>query len=100
MSPTTDHGPDGVDLSREEAWVLHAAVLDHVERVVAAGQSPDRALTVLDRIESCESLDATDRDLVREVLSTYDAPDRDRASVAAIRAALPTRQTDGCQSHR
>ncbi|AXG08673.1 DUF7853 family protein [Haloplanus rubicundus] len=100
MSPTTCHGPDGVDLSREEAWVLHAAVLEHVERVVAADGSPDRSLTVLDRIESCAPLDAADRDVVREALSTYDAPDRDRASVEAIRAALPARRTDGCASRR
>jgi hypothetical protein len=94
MSPTTCHGPDGVDLSREAAWVLHAAVLDHVERLVAAGRSPDRALTILDRIESCEPLDAADRDLVRDALSTYDAPDRDREPVASIRAALSTPRAD------
>jgi hypothetical protein len=100
MSPTTCHGPDGVDLSREEAWVLHAAVLDHVERIVAADETPDRALTVLDRIESCAPLDATDRDLVCEALSAYDAPERDQAPVAAIRAALSARRTDGCASRR
>jgi hypothetical protein len=94
MSPTTCHGPDGVDLSREAAWVLHAAVLDHVERLVAAGRSPDRALTILDRIESCEPLDAADRDLVRDALSTYDAPDRDREPVASIRAALSPPRTE------
>ena len=94
MSPTTCHGPDGVDLSREAAWVLHAAVLDHVERLVAAGRSPDRALTILDRIESCEPLEAADRDLVRDALSTYDAPDRDREPVASIRAALSTPRTE------
>lgn len=97
MSPTTCHGPSGVDLSREEAWVLHAAVLDHVERVVAAGETPDRALTVLDRIESCTALGATDRDLVREALSAYDAPERDRTSVEAIRAALSARQASSSQ---
>ena len=100
MSPTTCHGPNGVDLSREEAWVLHAAVLDHVERVVATGQTPDCALTVLDRIESCTPLETTDRDLVREALSTYDAPERDRTSVEAIRAALSARRTDERASHR
>ncbi|WP_049937665.1 DUF7853 family protein [Haloplanus natans] len=94
MSPTTCHGPDGVELSREAAWVLHAAVLDHVERLVAAGRSPDRAVTILDRIESCEPLDAADRDLVRDALSTYDAPDRDREPVASIRAALSTPRAD------
>jgi len=96
MSQTT-HGPDGSDLSREEAWVLHAAVLDHAERVVAAGGSPDRALAVVDRIESSAPLDDADRDLVREALAAYDAPERDRASVASIRAALPSRQPSSSQ---
>ena len=97
MSPTTCHGPDGVDLSREAAWVLHAAVLDHVERLVAAGRSPDRALTILDRIESCSPLETTDHDLILEALSTYDAPERDRASVEAIRAALSARHASSTQ---
>jgi hypothetical protein len=97
MSPTTDHGPDGVALSREEAWVLHAAVLDHVERTVAAGRSPDRAMDALDRIEACDPLDATDRDLVRDALEAYDAPTRDRPSVEAIRVVLAPRQASSSQ---
>lgn len=102
MSPTTCHGPDGIDLSREEAWVLHAAVLDHVERLVAADRSPDRAVAVLTRIESCEPLDTDDRNLVRDALSTYltDAPDRDRSPAREVLAALSTRQTDGRASQR
>jgi len=101
MSPTC-HGPDGLDCSREEAWVLHAAVLDHVERLVAADRSPDRAMAILDRVEAGGSLDATDRELVRDALATYldDAPERDRDAVREILAALSTRHTDGCKSHR
>jgi hypothetical protein len=97
MSPTTDHGPDGIGLSREEAWVLHAVVLDHVERVVAAGGSPDRSLTILDRIESRDPLDTADYDIVCEALSSYDAPDRDRVPVESIRAALPACQASSSQ---
>jgi len=96
MSPTTCHGPDGVDLSREEAWVLHAVVLDHVERLVTVDRSPECGLTILDRIEACESLDRAERDFVREALSAYDAPDRDREPVASIRTALSARRTDRC----
>jgi len=101
MSPTC-HGPDGLDCSREEAWVLHAAVLDHVERLVTADRSPDRAMAILDRVEACESLDATDRKLARDALSTYldDAPERDRAPVRQMLAALSTRRADSCESHR
>ena len=78
MSPTTCHGPSGVDLSREEAWVQHVAVLDHVERVVTAGETPVRALTVPDRIESCIVLCSSERDLVSAVLVTVDDPESDR----------------------
>ncbi|WP_251328716.1 hypothetical protein [Haloplanus pelagicus] len=90
MSPATCHGPDGVDLSREQAWVLHAALLDHVERTVDAGRSPDRAVAILERTETCEPLDPADRALVRDALTTYltDAPARDRKPARAILTAL------------
>ncbi|WP_338740160.1 hypothetical protein [Haloplanus salilacus] len=91
MSPTTRHGPDGVDCSREEAWVLHAAILDHVRRVVAADRSPDRAMGVLERVEASDPLDHADRSLVRDALVAYldgDAPERDRAPGRAILATL------------
>jgi len=113
MSPC--HGPDGVDCSREEAWVLHAAVLDHAERVAATGRAPDRAVAVLDRIEACDPLDATDIDLVRieacdpldatdidlvrDALSTYldGAPARDRDPAREVLATLSTRQASSSQ---
>jgi len=99
MSPTHCHGPDGLDLSREEAWVLHAAVLDHVERLVTADRSPDRAMAILDRVEACEPLDSTDRELVRDALAAYldDAPERDRTAVQEMLAALSTRQPSSSQ---
>jgi hypothetical protein len=90
MSPSACHGPDGVDCSREEAWVLHAAMLDHVERTVDAGRSPDRAMGVVERVEACEPLDPADRVLVREALTAYlpDAPGRDRRPGRAVLATL------------
>jgi hypothetical protein len=90
MASPTCHGPDGLDCSREEAWVLHAALLDHIEGVVADDRSPDRAVEVLDRIEACDPLDPTDRRLVREALRGYlpDAPERDRAPGRAMLATL------------
>ncbi|MFB6102772.1 MAG: hypothetical protein ABEJ73_09415 [Haloplanus sp.] len=99
MSPTTCHGPDGVDLSREEAWVLHAAVLDHIERTVAADRSPERGVAVLDRVEACEPLDSAGRGLVRDALAAYldGAPERDRAPARAILAALSTPQSSSSQ---
>mgnify|MGYP000406744382 CR=1 FL=1 len=99
MSPTHCHGPDDLDCSREEAWVLHAAMLDHVERLVAADRSPERAMAILDRVETCEPLDATDRDLARDALATYldDAPERDREPVRKVLSALSTRQASSSQ---
>ncbi|WP_435067876.1 hypothetical protein [Haloplanus sp. C73] len=90
MSPAHRHGPRGVDLSREEAWVLHAAVLDHAERTVAAGRDPAQAVAVLDRIEAGERLDETARTVAQDALETYleSAPERDRALADEIRAAL------------
>lgn len=90
MSPTTHHGPEGVDLSREQAWVLHDALLDYVERVVEADDSPDHAMEVLDRVETGESLDTLDRVLAREALSAYldDPPERDREPAQAAMASL------------
>jgi len=77
--------------------VLHAAVLNQVERLVAADRSPDRAMAVLDRVEASDPLDATDRDIVCDALATYldDAPERDRAPVRELLATLSARQTDG-----
>ncbi|WP_248895685.1 hypothetical protein [Haloplanus halobius] len=90
MSPTTCHGPDGVDLSHDQAWVLHDALLDHVERTVAAGGSPDHAMDVLERGEACASLDAADRGLAREARTAYlvDPPARDREPAQTALATL------------
>lgn len=95
MTQPTCHGPDSVDCSREEAWVLHAAVLDHIERAVDADRSPDRGVAVLERVEACEPLDTADRDLVRDALVTYldgDSPERDRAPGWSMLAELSGRQ--------
>lgn len=79
--------------------MLHAAVLDHVERLVAADRSPDRAMAILHRVEACESLDTDDRKLVCDALSTYlgDAPERDRAPVRQLLTTLSTRQASSSQ---
>jgi hypothetical protein len=100
MSQPTSHGPAGIDPSREEAWVLHAAVLDHIERTVDAGRSPDRGVAVLERVEGCEPLGPSDRSLVRKALVTYldgDAPERDRAPGRAVLADLSARQPSSSQ---
>ncbi|WP_299334809.1 hypothetical protein, partial [Haloplanus sp.] len=96
----TCHGSDGVDPSREEAWVLHAAVLSHIERAVDADCSPDRGVAVLERVEACEPLDAADQRLVRDALMTYldgDSPERDRVPGWSMLAELSGRQHSSSQ---
>ncbi|SEA21226.1 hypothetical protein SAMN04488065_2274 [Haloplanus vescus] len=90
MSPTHRHGPRGIDLSREAAWVLHAAVVEHAERTAAADGDVGRVVAVIDRIESGARLDETDREVAREALDAHleNAPERDREPAAAVRTAL------------
>lgn len=99
MSSTTPHGPDGVDCSREEAWVLHAAMLDHIERMVDGDRSPERAVDVLERVEAGGRLAPADRRLVREALVGYlgDAPERDREPGRTLLATLSGRQPSSSQ---
>ena len=73
------HGPASLGLSREEAWVLHAAVVRRIERERDAGRTPEVAETLRERIETTESLDTEHLDVAERALSTYldDAPERD-----------------------
>lgn len=86
MDQPTCNGPAGLDLSREEAWVLHAAVLDYVDDELDAGNEPERELALLDAIESCADLDDDDVDRLTELLARYldDAPEPDRPHARAI----------------
>ncbi|MFB6220107.1 MAG: hypothetical protein ABEH90_01595 [Halolamina sp.] len=75
---------DGVtlDLGDEEEWVLHAALLDHLDQR-ADDHEPD-AVELLERLENGELL-VLGRDqleLIRKILSEYlaGAPLRDRAT--------------------
>lgn len=78
-TPTDQH--TALDLSRSEAWVVHAALLERIERESDADNDVEREIALLRGIEDDDlSLDSTDRDVLREALSTYlaDAPGRDR----------------------
>lgn len=79
MSPT-DHCV-ALDCSRAEAWVIHAALLDRIERETDADNDIDREMSLLRAIERGDyAFDASDLRLLQNALSTYlaDAPDRDR----------------------
>lgn len=69
------------EFSRAEAWVLHAALLDRIERETDADDDIDREMALLRAIESDDYVfDEIDLALLRSALSTYlaDAPGRDR----------------------
>jgi hypothetical protein len=80
------HGPASLGLSREEAWVLHAAVLQRIERELEAGRNPTEVEALRERIESGDSLDSTHLDAAERALSTYldGAPERDRTHAQAV----------------
>jgi len=95
-----------LDLGDEEQWVLHAALLDYLDRRASeptgdAGSSPapldretdtddEAALELLDALEDDEPLrlDRGELLLVRELLSEYlaGAPLRDRATCRSVLA--------------
>ncbi len=69
------------EFSRAQAWVVHAALLDRIERETDAGNEIDQELSLLRMIEYGEYVfDETDLNILRSALTTYlaDAPGRDR----------------------
>ena len=81
-----------LDLGPEEAWVLHASLLDYLEREADAGNPAPAALSLLRTLERATSpeLDLEGLRLVQTVLVEYmgDAPLRDRATCRAILARV------------
>ena len=86
MNQPTHNGPAGLGLSREEAWVLHAAVLDYVDAELDADNTPEREAALLDAIEASADLDDDDVTRLSELLARYldDAPEADRPHARAI----------------
>lgn len=73
-----------LDLGAEEEWVLHAALLDHLDRQAdAEDEEESEAISLLDQLEERDELIVGRKrlELVRDVLSEYlaGAPLRDRA---------------------
>lgn len=74
--------PTTLDLNREEAWVLHTALLDTVERELDAGNDAERALTLLVRLEEGKDFDCEQLEYLASVLRSYidgSVPPRDRS---------------------
>lgn len=86
MTVTTCNGPDGLDISREDAWVLHAALLAWIESEIDDDRTPRFEFGLLRKVEECERLTTAELRAVRQVLEAYrdDAPPADEAAVEAL----------------
>ncbi|WP_256403065.1 hypothetical protein [Halorubrum salinum] len=81
MPPSTNGNRIAVSLSREEAWVAHAALLDAGAAAADAGDDAPEQCRPIRRIERDRALGADGAELLRDALVEYlgDAPVRDRA---------------------
>ncbi|WP_318567780.1 hypothetical protein [Salinigranum marinum] len=87
MTTPTHNRPASFDLSREEAWVLHAALTSTVDRALDADETPRYARSLVLRIEAGETaFDAPELRVLADALATYleDAPERDEAIAARL----------------
>lgn len=80
MTPSARDCPTGLDLSLEERWVLHAALLSDVERTVENDDDPARAVSLLARLEDGDAFERDELAFFARVLRDYVdgcAPSRD-----------------------
>lgn len=85
--------PTTLDLNREEAWVLHTALLDTVERELDEGNDAERALTLLVRLEEGKDFDCEQLEYLNSVLRTYidgSVPPRDRTPAKDVLDSVQT----------
>jgi len=86
MTPPTNGDRIRLSLSREEAWVAHAALLDAGAAAVDAGDDAPAQCRPIRRIERDRALASEGAELLRDALIDYlgDAPVRDRAPGRAV----------------
>ncbi|EMA61580.1 DUF7853 family protein [Halorubrum kocurii] len=86
MVPPTTGNPIPLSLSREEAWVAHAALLDAGAAAVDDGDDAPPQCRPIRRIERDRALTPDGAALLRDALIDYlgDAPVRDRAPGRAL----------------
>lgn len=77
------------EFTREEAWVVHTALLASIEDALDAEEESPAEIGLLRELEAEETFDTVELTLIRDALVSYlgDAPLRDRAPG---RAALRT----------
>ncbi|AKU06388.1 MULTISPECIES: DUF7853 family protein [Haloferax] len=87
MTTSAQDRPTALDLSREETWVVHAALLDAIERAVDADEEPTPAPGLLARVEAGdEDFDSAELDYLVDALRTYrkQAPARDDHHISRV----------------
>lgn len=86
MTASAHGSPAALDLSLEEAWVVHAALLHRIERETADGGEAREECDVLEKLERTDAFDRTELRLLRAALVSYlgAAPLRDRAACRRV----------------
>lgn len=87
MTASAHNSPTSLDLTREQAWVVHAALVAAVERLVDDEQDPSDALSLIHSLEVDETFEEDELEYLLDALRTYaeeDAPSRDRASAKHV----------------
>ena len=87
MTASAHDSPTALDLTNEEAWALHAALLASVEDAVEEGETPEPAVTLLDRVEEDDDFETVELAFFAEVLREYvdgRAPSRDRRPARSV----------------
>lgn len=90
MTAAARGGPTGLDLSLEEAWVVHAALLSYIESEHAAGRRADHECDLLRELERDAAFDDGDLRAVGRAVDYYHdrAPNRDRAPCRRVLASV------------
>ncbi|KAB1197521.1 MULTISPECIES: hypothetical protein [Haloferax] len=87
MTTSAQDRPAALDLSREESWVVHAALLEAIERAVDADDDPTPAPDLLARVEAAdEDFDSAELDYLVDSLRAYRgiAPTRDQHHISHV----------------
>lgn len=80
-----------LELTRREAWVVHAALLGHIERSLDEGDESPLAVSLLEAIErDGRAFDETELRLLRDALAEHliDPPVSDRPTAERLLAAV------------
>lgn len=87
MTTPTHDRPPTQDLSREETWVLHAALTSALDRALDAEDTPRYARSLVLQLEAGETaFDEGDLRYLADALTVYleDAPERDEPVAARL----------------